>query len=233
MAPPVPILALDVPSAGAAWALLDQVGSAARFVKVGLQLYLAEGPTLVRALRAEGRAVFLDLKLHDIPNTVAGAVASAAELEVELLTVHASGGAAMLRAAAAAAQGSPLRLLGVTVLTSHDQHSLAEAWGRGALQVRDEAARLARLASDNGVHAVVAAVDDLPALRAAAGPELKVLCPGIRFAGDAAGDQSRVATPAQAARLGADWVVLGRSVTAAADPAAAWRRAVDELSANP
>jgi orotidine-5'-phosphate decarboxylase len=232
MPAPTPILALDVADASAAWALLERVGEDAGFVKVGLQLFVAEGPPLVRALRESGREVFLDLKLHDIPNTVAGAVASAAAFGVQLLTVHASGGGTMLRAAAKAAAGSGLQLLAVTVLTSLDSAGLDQGWGRRAADPTAEAARLALLARDSGVGAVVAAVADLPALRQVAGPGLRVLCPGIRLAGDAAGDQSRVATPAEAARLRADWVVLGRSVTAAPDPAAAWRRAVAELSAG-
>jgi orotidine-5'-phosphate decarboxylase len=225
---PIPIIALDVADAAGAYALLERLGPAADFVKVGLQLFTAEGPSVVRELRARGKRVFLDLKLHDIPNTVAHAVASAARLDVELLTLHASGGAAMLRAAAQAAAGAPLTLLGVTVLTSLDDAGLAQAWGRDAVAVEDEVARLAGLAADCGIPGVVASVHEIAAARRAASA-LKVLTPGIRLAGDAAGDQSRVATPSDAARLGADYVVLGRSVTAAADPADALNRAISEL----
>ena len=227
---PVPVIALDVPDAEAALALLERLGPEADFVKVGLQLFTAEGPAMVRALRSRGIRVFLDLKLHDIPNTVAHAVKSAIGLDVELLTVHASGGAAMLRAAAGAAAGSPLKLLAVTVLTSLDDAGLAQAWGRDAVVTEDEVARLAALAKACGIPGVVASVHELAAVRRAAGGEMLALTPGIRLAGDAAGDQSRVATPAQAARLGADYVVLGRSVTAAADPRAALARATAELS---
>jgi orotidine-5'-phosphate decarboxylase len=230
VAHPIPVVALDVPDAAAATALLDRLGPAASFVKVGLQLFTAEGPAVVRALRERGLRVFLDLKLHDIPNTVAHAVRSAAALDVELLTVHASGGAAMLRAAVEAAAGTPLTLLGVTVLTSLDERGLGEAWGREKVEMEKEVERLARLAAGCGIPGVVASVREIPAVRRAA-PDLRVLAPGIRLAGDAAGDQSRTATPAEAARLGADYVVLGRSVSAAADPAVALARAVDELRA--
>ena len=226
---PTPIVALDVPDAASAFALLGRVGPGADFVKVGLQLFTAEGPSVVRRLRDEGRRVFLDLKLHDIPNTVAQAVRSAAALDVQLLTVHASGGAAMLRAAAAAARGTGVKLLGVTVLTSLSADELAEAWGRAALTAEAEVERLAALAKTGGIDGVVSSVHELPVVRRAAGEGFLALTPGIRLAGDAAGDQQRVATPAEAARLGADYVVLGRSVTAAADPAAALARAVQEM----
>ena len=231
MAHPTPIVALDVPDAASATALLGRLGASARFVKVGLQLFTAEGPAIVRALRERSLRVFLDLKLHDIPNTVAHAVKSAAALDVELLTLHASGGAAMLRAAAEAAAGTPLTLLGVTVLTSLDERGVGEAWGREQVEMEAEVERLARLAAACGIPGVVASVREIPAVRRA-GPTLRVLTPGIRLAGDAAGDQSRTATPAEAARLGADYVVLGRSVTAADDPAAALARAIEELHAR-
>jgi orotidine-5'-phosphate decarboxylase len=226
---PIPIIALDVPSAAKAFALADRLGPSADFVKVGLQLFTAEGPGVVRELRGRGMRVFLDLKLHDIPNTVAHAVESVAGLDVDLLTVHASGGAAMLRAAADAASGTRLQLLGVTVLTSLDDAGLAQAWGRDRVTAGEEAGRLATLARDCGITGVVASVHEIEAVRRAAGEEMRVLTPGIRLAGDAAGDQSRVATPAEAASLGADYVVLGRSVTAAPDPAAALQRALAEL----
>ena len=228
---PVPIIALDVPDAARAHALLDRLGPSADFVKVGLQLFVAEGPSVVREMRERGCRVFLDLKLHDIPNTVAKATGSAAALGVELLTVHAGGGAAMLRAARSAAgeigAGGPA-LLAVTVLTSLSGAELGEAWGRGAVDTGAEVERLAALAAASRMDGVVASVHEIAAVRRA-GDGLRVLTPGIRLAGDDAGDQTRVATPAEAARLGADYVVLGRSVTAAADPAAALARAVVEL----
>jgi orotidine-5'-phosphate decarboxylase len=226
---PIPIIALDVPTRADAESLLDRLGPAADFVKVGLQLFTAEGPDVVRAMHGRGCRVFLDLKLHDIPNTVAHAVQSAGRLGVELLTVHASGGAAMLRAAQDAAGATATKLLGVTVLTSLSAAELAQAWGRDAVSAAEEVARLARAAREAGLHGVVASVAELPTIRAAVGDGLRVLTPGIRLAGDDAGDQSRVATPAEAARLGADYIVLGRSVTAAADPASALGRALREL----
>lgn len=223
-----PILALDVATAADALALVERV-PAADFVKVGLQLYTAEGPAVVRALRERGRRIFLDLKLHDIPNTVARAVASAARLEVDLLTLHASGGAAMMKAAAAAAASGP-RLLAVTVLTSFTAEGLAEAWGRDGVRVEDEVVRLARLARESGVPGVVASVHEVRPIREALGEEIHILTPGIRLAGDDVGDQARVATPAEALRLGSDYLVIGRTVTAAADQAAAYERVLAELS---
>jgi orotidine-5'-phosphate decarboxylase len=229
---PIPIIALDVPSRTDAESLLERLGPTAEFVKVGLQLFTAEGPDVVRAMRDRGCRVFLDIKLHDIPNTVAHAVRSAASLGVDLLTVHASGGAAMLRAAREAAGergGEGIRLLGVTVLTSLSAEEVAEAWGRDRISAEVEVERLARLAEGAGMDGVVASVHELPVIRRATGEDFRVLTPGIRLAGDAAGDQARVATPGEAARLGSDYVVLGRSVTAAHDPAEALRRVIREL----
>ncbi|HEY7766831.1 orotidine-5'-phosphate decarboxylase [Longimicrobium sp.] len=230
MSQPTPIIALDVPSRREAEALLDQLGPAADFVKVGLQLFTAEGPDVVRAMTDRGCRVFLDLKLHDIPNTVAHAVESAALLGVDLLTLHASGGATMMRAARSAAGESGPKLLAVTVLTSLSDAEVAEAWGRDSLSVAAEVGRLARLAEGAGMDGVVASVRELPTVRAVTGAGFLTLTPGIRLAGDDVGDQTRVATPAEAARLGADYVVLGRSVTTAADPAGALARAVRELN---
>lgn len=228
--PVVPILALDVPTAAEALALVDRLPRA-EWVKVGLQLYTAEGPQIVHALRERGRRIFLDLKLHDIPNTVAGAVTSASQLQVDLLTVHASGGEVMLRAAAeaAGAAGGP-RLLAVTVLTSFTADGLADTWGRDPLEVEAEVVRLARLSRAAGVPGVVASVQEAAAIRAALGAEIEILTPGIRLAGDSVGDQARVATPAEAIRLGSDYLVLGRTVTAAADPAEAFERVLQEMA---
>ena len=225
---PVPIVALDVPSRADAERLLERLGPRAEFVKVGLQLFTAEGPDVVRALRGRGCRVFLDIKLHDIPTTVAHAVRSVARLDVELLTVHASGGRAMLAAARDAAEGGP-KLLGVTVLTSLSAGEVAEAWGRDAVSAEAEVARLAALAADTGMHGVVASVREAGAVRRAGGGGLRLLAPGIRLAGDDAGDQARTATPAEAALAGAAYVVLGRSVTVAPDPAAALARAIREM----
>ena len=228
---PVPILALDVPGIERAFALAERVPEA-EWVKVGLQLFTAAGPSVVGELRGMGRRVFLDLKLHDIPNTVARAVESAAALGAELLTVHAVGGREMLRAAREAAggkgQGGP-RLFAVTLLTSLSAGEVAEGWGRPAVVVRDEVARLARLAADAGMDGVVASVHEITPIRSAVGPRLQLLTPGIRLPGDVVGDQARVATPAEAARSGADFLVVGRSVTAADVPAAAWKTVLRQM----
>lgn len=228
---PIPIVALDVGSARAALTLVEQVPQA-EFVKVGLQLFSAAGPDLVRTLREMDRRVFLDLKLHDIPNTVARAVESAAHLGVELLTLHVSGGEKMLQAARSAVgpagSGGPA-LLGVTVLTSLSGAELSDAWGRGSLDLGEEVLRLAALAKAAELDGVVASVHEAAAIRARTGEALRILTPGIRLPGDAAGDQARVATPGAAVRAGVDYLVIGRSVTAAADPAAAFQRVLDEV----
>ena len=225
----VPIIALDVATADAAVQLARTLAGECRFLKVGNELFTAEGPDVVRRLRDEGAEIFLDLKLHDIPNTVAGAVRSAARLGVRLLTVHVSGGKSMLRAAQDAAAGGP-DLLGVTVLTSLDRGELGEVWGRTPGAMPAEVVRLAGLAAEAGVHGVVCAGSDAQAVTSAYGERLAVLVPGIRLAGGAANDQQRVATPAAAQAAGARYLVLGRTVTAAADPVAALRRVKAELS---
>jgi orotidine-5'-phosphate decarboxylase len=175
--------------------------------------------------------VFLDLKLHDIPNTVAGAVRSASLLQVSLLTVHASGGEQMLRAAADAARESGrCRILAVSVLTSLDGRSLAAAWGRSdEPAIVDEVLRLADMAVSAGLHGLVCSGLEAAAVRARFGSELAVLVPGVRLAGGKTQDQARVVTPRGAREAGARYVVIGRAVTAAADPSAAMRQVVDEL----
>jgi orotidine-5'-phosphate decarboxylase len=227
----VPIVALDVGDARSAIELAERLPDA-DFVKVGLQLFVAEGPSVVRELRQMGRRVFLDLKLHDIPNTVAGAVESAAELDVQLLTLHASGGSAMLAAARAAAggrgEGGP-ELFAVTVLTSLTPGELGASWGREKVEVAVEAARLSVLAAAAQMDGVVTSVHEVDAIRAVTEGALRVLTPGIRLAGTALGDQARVATPGRAAELGVEYLVLGRTVTAAPDPAAAFERVLREM----
>ncbi len=222
------VVALDRPSLGAAFALVDALGDVCTFYKVGLELFAAAGPAAVGALRARGADVFLDLKLHDIPATVRGAARAAASLGARLLTVHASGGSAMMRAAVegaadSAGAGGACGILAVTVLTSLDAVALGEAWGRDAVRAEDEVARLARLAAAAGVHGVVCSGAEIAAVRAAA-PELAVLVPGLRMPGDASDDQARVVTPSAAAAAGARYLILGRSVTAASDPRAALAR---------
>ncbi|MGE0158987.1 MAG: orotidine-5'-phosphate decarboxylase [Gemmatimonadales bacterium] len=215
-----PIVALDVPSAKAALDIVERLGDAAGFYKVGLELFTRVGPSFVEELRTRRKRVFLDLKLHDIPNTVAGAVTAACELGVDLLTVHVAGGPAMLAAARNAGKGDT-KLLGVTVLTSMLGEELAVAWGRPVDDVPSEVVRLADMVKRSGLDGVVASGSDAPTLRARFGSGLLLVIPGIRLPGTDRGDQRRVATPADAAKAGADYLVIGRAVTKADDPRAA------------
>jgi orotidine-5'-phosphate decarboxylase len=238
----VPIVALDVSTAGEALALARTLGPSCRFYKVGSELFTAAGPSVIQALQDElGADVFLDLKLHDIPNTVAGAVRSAAALGVRLLTVHASGGRAMMEAAQEAAQGAAARgrgtacdLLAVTILTSFDGSSLAAAWGRDAdsTVVEREVLRLAADAADAGLHGIVCSGAEAAAVRAVHGDRLALLVPGIRLAGGSAHDQRRVMTPAAAQAAGARYLILGRAVTAAANPQRAMQTVLTELASG-
>lgn len=249
---PEVVVALDVPDAPAALELAGRL-PAGTWVKVGLELFAAEGPSVVRALSDRGHPVFLDLKVHDIPNTAAGAVRSAARLGARLLTVHASGGRAMLEAAAEAARtttapGSArggatgpgagggaaagrLRLLAVTVLTSLDDAALAEVMGDGA-GAEEAVGRLAALAAGAGIDGAVASVQECRAIKAVCGEGFLVATPGIRLAGGDAHDQKRVATPADARAAGSDFLVVGRAVRGAEDPAAALERVRREAAAG-
>jgi orotidine-5'-phosphate decarboxylase len=224
------IVALDVSSVAEAQRIVGAVGSSATTYKVGKQLFVSEGPRAVRDLITSGRRVFLDLKFHDIPNTVAGAVRAAAELGVSMLTVHASGGSKMLRAAAetaAAAQQPPL-VLAVTVLTSMGQPELEEI-GVGGRPL-DQVLRLASLARSAGCGGVVAAPEEVKELRQKLGEGLVIVTPGVRPAGAAKGDQARVATPAEAIKAGATYLVVGRPITEAADMGKAAREIVAEMA---
>ena len=216
------IVALDLPSGPEALALAGRLPGL-RWVKLGPVLYVREGPALVREFAARGVRVFLDLKFHDIPKTVAGAVTAARELGVGMATVHCLGGPAMLAAAARAA-GPDLALVGVTVLTSHGTAELEAVLGRGVPDVAFEAERLARAALDAGLRGVVASGHELGLLREALGTEPWIVVPGIRLPGDAAGDQARTMAPAEAVRRGATHLVVGRPITASPDPVAAYRR---------
>jgi orotidine-5'-phosphate decarboxylase len=217
------IIALDRPSRAEALELVDRLGEAAPFYKVGLELFTRAGPGVVRELRERGKEVFLDLKLHDIPNTVARTVESLASLEVALVTVHAIGGAAMLRAAARARDASAdgMEIVAVTVLTSLSAPELGETWGRSVETVDDEVLRLAWLTREAGLDGVVSSAREAAHLRARLGPDALLVTPGIRRAGDDRGDQKRVTTPRRAVEAGADYLVVGRTVTAAQDPVAA------------
>lgn len=222
-----PIIALDVPTMTAARELVSRLGPQADFVKVGLELFTAEGPKVVEWLQQDGRRVFLDLKLHDIPNTVRGAARSAAAMGVSLLTVHAYGGAAMVEAAVEGA-GERTGILAVTVLTSFDARSLGLALGREAPETTDEVLRLAGVAAVANAHGIVCSGHEVRAVRTTH-PRLRPLVPGIRLTGGASHDQARVATPEAAAADGAAYLVLGRAVTAATDPAAALAGVLDSL----
>jgi orotidine-5'-phosphate decarboxylase len=222
------IVALDVASAEEARALVARIGAQGDFYKVGLELYTRAGPDFVRELKDAGKSVFLDLKLHDIPNTVASAVRAAADLEVDLLTLHAAGGPTMMRAAALSA-GS-VRLLAVTVLTSLDADELGAIWGRPGPVVAEEVARLTDMAVTSGIHGVVCSAEEAAGVRARAPQDFLVVTPGIRPAGADVGDQKRVATPGAAARAGASHLVLGRAVTRAEDPARALADVLAEVA---
>ena len=225
------IVALDVSSAVAARKIVAAVGDSASTYKVGMQLYTAEGPQIVRELVAPGRRIFLDLKYHDIPTTVASAVREAAKLGVSMLTVHASGGSKMLRAAveAAASVNPELMVLGVTVLTSMDENDLEETGARR--KVLDQVLRLAELAIRSGCQGIVTSARETAHVRSRLGHKFAIVNPGIRPAGADRGDQSRVVTPAEAIAAGATHIVVGRPITEAANPAAEVEKILQEMSA--
>ncbi|MFL6519806.1 MAG: orotidine-5'-phosphate decarboxylase [Chthoniobacterales bacterium] len=220
------IVALDVPSAEEALSLVSLLSAAVGSFKVGLQSYTAEGPAFVRSVSAVSK-VFLDLKLHDIPNTVAKTVEVADKLGVKMLTLHLSGGGEMIRAAVRARK-SDMLLLGVTVLTSSTDKTLREIGI--SEKASEQVLRLARLGVANGIDGVVASPHEAAQLRAELGDKIKIVTPGIRPAGSEANDQKRFTTPRQAIDEGADYLVIGRPITAADDPRAAVDRIVEELA---
>ncbi len=215
-------IAFDVPTLEAALALDSALGEGPEHAKVGLELFAAAGPEAVRALKARGRRVFLDLKLHDIPNTVQGAAAAAAVLGADLLTVHATGGAEMVAAAVAGIReaGGTTRVVAVTLLTSLDPAAMPPGFAK-PFDLHAAAAALTELAERAGALGVVCSAADLAGVRARLGRDFYAVTPGIRPAGGATHDQKRVATVESAVRDGASLLVLGRAVTAAPDPAAA------------
>jgi len=219
---PIPIVALDFPRADLALAMVERLGDACKFYKVGGELFTAAGPQIVQTLRALGNEVFLDLKLHDIPNTVKGAARSAASIGAKLLTVHATGGREMVQAAVEGA-GATCGVLGVTILTSLDAAMLRSAWGRKSLEVYGEVLRLAGDCAAVGAHGVVCSGLEAQKIGAKYGDKLKLLVPGIRPAGARTDDQKRTVTAAEAARAGANYIVLGRMITEAKDPASELR----------
>jgi orotidine-5'-phosphate decarboxylase len=220
------IVALDVSSAAEAQKLVFRIGEVAGIYKVGLQLFTAEGPSIVRDLVSSGRRVFLDLKLHDIPTTVALAVKSAAELGAYMLTIHASGGSAMLRAATEAAAGR-MNLLAVTVLTSLNDEDMQEIGVAG--RVSDQVLRMAALAQSTGCQGIVTSPREALMVRKAMGEGFAIVTPGIRPSGAETNDQQRIATPAQAIMNGASHIVVGRPITHAPDPAKAAQAIISEM----
>jgi len=228
------VIALDEPDRASALRLVEQVSGMVGMFKVGLELFTAEGPGLVREIIEAGERVFLDLKFHDIPNTAAGAARSAARLGVSIFNLHALGGSEMMRAAARAVADSaspsssrPL-LLGVTVLTSMDAVNLSDVGINP--DVESEVERLAALARDSGLDGVVASPREIRSIRERVASErFVILAPGIRPAWAEAGDQKRIATPSEALREGADYIVIGRAVTASKEPRASVERILEEI----
>jgi len=228
------IVALDVPKLETALQLAEQLAPVVGAFKIGKELFVSAGPEVVRRIRARGASVFLDLKFHDIPNTVAGAVEAAVRLDVQMLTVHASGGSAMLRAAEQAAQETakslgrtPPLVLGVTIVTSLDSNELAEV-GMNP-NVGHQVERLASLAARAGLRGLVCSALEIAALRQFIPEEMQLVTPGIRLAGSEKDDQKRTLSPREAVDAGADWLVIGRPICAAANPRVAAERILASL----
>lgn len=228
--------ALDVAETDSAALLARALAASIGGVKLGLEFFAAQGPQGVRAVTANGMKLFLDLKLHDIPNTVRGAVTSLARLPIDFLTVHASGGPAMMRAAAEARDAGGMsgrhgktKILGVTVLTSLDADDLARV-GQDR-DVASQVARLALLAQDSGLDGIVCSPAEVALVRRAVRPNFTLMVPGIRLEAGSGDDQKRTLTPKQAVDAGADFLVIGRPITAAADPAKAAANIVESLAA--
>jgi orotidine-5'-phosphate decarboxylase len=220
------IVALDVESADEARALVSKIGSAVNFYKVGMELYAASGMEIVRDLQSQDKDVFLDLKFYDIPETVKRAVAQVAKTSVQLLTVH--GSASIMRAAVEGRGASNLKLLAVTVLTSFGPEDMEEMGYGGSIAQLVE--RRARKAADCRIDGLVASALEAAALRRLVGPDLVLVTPGVRSAGADHGDQKRVATPAEAIRNGADYLVIGRQITRAREPRAEAERVLQEIA---
>jgi len=220
------VIAIDLSSRDDILRLIDGLRGTVGVFKIGLQAFIANGPSIVREVVSSGECVFLDLKIHDIPNTARHAVAEALSLGASMATVHAAGGEAMLRACAEASSTS-LLVLGVTVLTSLDAAELARIGLSGSPV--DNAVRLARLAKDSGLRGVVASPLEIASIREACGTDFVILTPGIRPAGADVGDQRRTMTPREAVAAGADYIVVGRPITSAADPRSAALRIVEEM----
>jgi orotidine-5'-phosphate decarboxylase len=223
------IVPLDVPDVDAMRRLLDVLSPSVDQFKVGKQLFTAVGPAAVELVHSYGKRVFLDLKFHDIPNTVQHAATSAAGLGVWMLNVHVAGGSAMMRAGRAGTGGEML-LIGVTVLTSLDDELWAEVHGEGSLAVGDQVSRMAQVAEVSGLDGVVASPREITSIREVCGDGFQIVTPGVRPAGADHGDQRRAMTPGQAIAAGADYLVIGRPITQADDPAAATQAILDDVA---
>ncbi len=223
------IAALDVASKEEAWSIVERIGAEVTWYKVGKQLFTRFGPEMVTGLKKRGKKVFLDLKFHDIPNTVAQAIRSGAAIGADIINVHASGGPAMLRAAAAAARETGATVIAVTVLTSLDAAELS-AIGIAASPA-EQVLRLTRLTQEAGLQGVVCSAQEITLIKGICGPDFLTVVPGIRPAGAAHADQKRVMSPGEAALAGASHIVVGRPILAASDPAQAARAINLELAA--
>ena len=225
------IIACDFDSAAKTFAFLDRFRNEKPFVKIGMELFYAEGPAIVKELKNRGHKIFLDLKLHDIPNTVKKSMAVLSSLDVDICNLHAAGGSAMMKAALEGLtrpDGSRPLLIGVTQLTSTDQETLENDLLIHA-PIGEVVMHYAYNAMKNGLDGVVCSAQEAGMVHEVCGPEFLTVTPGIRFADDEKGDQKRVMTPAAAKEIGADYIVAGRSITAASDPVAAYRRCVREF----
>lgn len=225
------IIALDLPTGEEALQLVDELGPEADYYKVGAQLFTRAGPSLVAELKDRDKQVFLDLKYHDIPHTVARAIEAAAALGVDMLTVHASGGTTMMSAAREAAGLDGPTLVAVTLLTSFTASDVEEVWDKELRSIRDDVARLAALAANAGLDGVVSSALEVESVKRRHGPGFVVVAPGIRPTEEQPGDQSRIATPGDAVRAGADYLVVGRPIHAASDPRAAFETILAEATA--
>ncbi|HEX7517999.1 MAG TPA: orotidine-5'-phosphate decarboxylase [Chthoniobacterales bacterium] len=221
------IVALDFPTKSKALALVSALSGAASNYKIGLQLYTAEGPEIIRAVAATGAKIFLDLKLHDIPSTVAKAVAAASELGVQMLTVHLSGGRAMIEAAVEA-RSPNLSILGVTVLTSATPETLSETGVNSGIE--EQVLRLAELGKKSGIDGLITSPHEVRILRERLGDQIKLITPGVRPSWAEANDQKRFTTPSEALKSGTDYLVIGRPITADPDPRTAIERLLEEIA---
>ncbi len=226
------IIPLDVPTEETAIALLDQLPDV-RFWKVGLQLFVATGPTILKELKKREKKIFLDLKFHDIPNTIAGACGSACEYGINLMTLHATAGKTALKAATEAISKSPSppQLLAITLLTSLNSRDLAFDL-KIPLELPEYALQMALLAKDSGINGAVCSPQEVAQLRQVCGKDFVLVCPGVRPSWSQSGDQRRVMTPKEALNAGANYLVIGRPITMADDPVMAWNRIIDELRSD-